>query len=72
MRCPRCNEECRRDEVHNGVAWLYGPWGCECGWSEWEEYDQSKVVQPADGHVDQWGGFTRTAAPPVTKPEDGR
>lgn len=59
QKCPRCGEECRRDKVHNGVAWLYGPWGCECGWSEWEEYDQSKAEQPDDGHIDQWGGFTR-------------
>jgi hypothetical protein len=60
LNCPRCNGECRRDEVHNGVAWLYGPWGCfDCGWSEWEEYDQTKIEQPADGHIDQWGGFTR-------------
>jgi len=35
MQCPRCNGKCRRDEVHNGLAWLYGPWGCfDCGWSE--------------------------------------
>lgn len=39
---------------------LYGPWGCVCGWSEYEEYDQSKVQQPAGGHIDQWGGLTRT------------
>jgi hypothetical protein len=62
MNCPRCGEECWRDEVHNGVAWLYGPYGCgRCGWSEWEEYDQSKARQPANGHIDQWGGFTRRA-----------
>jgi hypothetical protein len=58
--CPRCGGECRRDEVHNGVTWLYGPWGCfKCGWSEWEEYDQAKITQPNDGFIDQWGGFTR-------------
>lgn len=59
QECPRCSEQCWRDSVHNGLAMLYGPWGCECGWSEYEEYDQTKAQQPADGHVDQWGGFTR-------------
>jgi len=59
MLCPRCGNECRRDEVHNGLAWLYGPWGCSCGWSEDERYDQLVVEQPEDGHVDQLGGFTR-------------
>ena len=57
--CPRCGAQCWRDSVHNGLAMLYGPWGCECGWSEWEEYDQSKAKQPDDGRDDQWGGFTR-------------
>ena len=56
--CPRCGEKCKRDSVHNGLAMLYGPWGCTCGWSEYEEYDQSRVKQPESGFIDQWGGFT--------------
>jgi hypothetical protein len=39
--CPKCGEECDRDSVHNGVGMMYGPWGCMCGWSEWDEYDSS-------------------------------
>ncbi len=38
--CPNCNSECGRDEVHNGVGFIYGPYGCSCGWSEWDEYNQ--------------------------------
>ena len=59
LQCPHCGAECWRDSAHNGLAMLYGPWGCECGWSEYEEYDQAIIEQPADGRVDQWGGFTR-------------
>jgi hypothetical protein len=58
MDCPRCGNQCMRDEVHNGVAMLYGPWGCECGWSEDSRYDQATASQPATGHIDQWGGLT--------------
>lgn len=58
MTCPRCGSDCGRDEVHNGVAMLYGPWGCSCGWSEDSRYDQSEIEQPASGRIDQWGGFT--------------
>jgi hypothetical protein len=59
MNCPRCNEKCERDSVHNGLATLYGPWGCaRCGWSEYEEYDQATIQQPDDGYIDQWGGLT--------------
>lgn len=58
MNCPRCGNQCSRDTVHNGLALLEGPWGCECGWSEYEEYDQTLIVQPDNGHIDQWGGFT--------------
>lgn len=64
MTCPKCGGQCGRDEVHNGVAMLYGPWGCACGWSEWEEYDlsagQSSVCD--GGKIDQWGGFTPAPA----------
>ena len=40
MMCPNCGEECWRDEVNVGVGIICGPWGCSCGWSEWEEYNQ--------------------------------
>jgi len=67
-RCPNCgSDDLRRDEVHNGVAMLYGPWGCACGWSEDERY----AFNP-DPRIDSRGGFTPDAAPPgVEPPESG-
>lgn len=53
MLCPRCGRECGRDEVHNGVAMLYGPYGCSCGWCE----DASYCDNP-DPRIDSRGGFT--------------
>lgn len=58
MKCPNCNEFCSRDSVDNGVALLYGPWGCECGWSEEEEYNQltgPKYTKGIERKLDQWG-----------------
>lgn len=56
--CPLCQSECARDEVHNGVTMLYGPYGCDCGWSEDARYNLHEVAQPADGVIDSRGGFT--------------
>lgn len=53
MICPRCGSECGRDEVHNGVTMLYGPYGCSCGWSEDDRYSDNP-----DPHIDSMGGFT--------------
>ena len=40
--CPRCGDECYRDEVDVGVGVIYGPYGCPfCGWSEDSDYDSS-------------------------------
>jgi hypothetical protein len=38
MKCPRCGNECERDEVDNGVGMQpAGPWGCPaCHWVEGE------------------------------------
>ena len=58
MICPECQNECERDQVDNGVAILFGPWGCRCGWSEDERYDLRKIKQPYNGRIDQFGGFT--------------
>jgi hypothetical protein len=64
MLCPKCGEECDRDEVDVGVGVLYGPWGCGCcGWSDDERYDCSDGPSPAQrehpGHyVDSTGGMT--------------
>lgn len=61
MDCPKCGEECWRDDVDVGVGIIYGPYGCPgCGWSEDREYDHSNGVAPAqtehpDWYVTQWG-----------------
>lgn len=61
MECPKCHAECQCDSVHNGVALIYGPYGCpQCGWSENEEYDLSTRKSPVDergGAIDQFGGY---------------
>lgn len=62
MKCPKCDEHCKRDEVDVGVGILTGPWGCpRCGWSESAEYDQHNPlnVGPDErgGFKDQFGGY---------------
>lgn len=42
QECPKCGDECWREEVDVGVGVIYGPWGCSCGWSESPEYDSSE------------------------------
>lgn len=63
MKCPKCGEDCDRDEVDVGVGVIYGPYGCWCGWSEDPRYDCSDGPCPKQseypGHiVDQFGGAT--------------
>jgi hypothetical protein len=54
--CPNCGGETWRDEVDVEVGIIYGPYGCPCGWSEWDEYDQTKGPTAASGkRTDQWG-----------------
>lgn len=57
--CPRCGEResVWRDSVHNGVGVMYGPYGCPCGWSEWQEYDLQfgAGVQSDGSYTDQQG-----------------
>lgn len=48
MNCPKCGDNCMRDEVDIGVGTIYGPFGCQCGWSESEEYDRSNGESPAN------------------------
>ena len=52
--CPRCGNACERDEVDVGVGTVYGPFGCPCGWSEWERYDS--IFKTMD-NVDTKGGY---------------
>ena len=60
MKCPKCNSDCDRDEVDNGVGMQYGPWGCpNCGWSSDPAYDMSNdEADTEEGTYDQFGGFT--------------
>lgn len=66
MVCPKCGEDCCRDEVDVDVGIIYGPWGCFCGWSEYPEYDRSEGTSKAqlenpDYYVDSQGGLTPLA-----------
>lgn len=61
MFCPKCGEQCHRDEVDVGVGIVTGPYGCPgCGWSEDPAYDLSNGQNPLDakgGAIDQYGGY---------------
>ena len=57
--CENCGYECYRDEVDIGVGVIYGPWGCSCGWSEWDEYNQllgNGGIQEDGAYIDPQGG----------------
>lgn len=60
MKCENCGEECWRDSADVGVGVIYGPWGCPCGWSESEEYNQLSGPKKTDlgGIIDQFGIVT--------------
>lgn len=63
MDCPNCgNKHLYRDSVDNGVMVIHGPYGCHCGWSEWDEYNQllGNGGQSKGGYIDTHGGFTPT------------
>jgi hypothetical protein len=65
--CPRCGEECYRDEADVGIGIIYGPWGCCCGWSSDPRYDSSQGPSPAQlenpgWYVDSTGGMQRVDA----------
>lgn len=68
FNCPRCGEECWRDDVDVGIGVLYGPWGCSCcGWSEDRYYDRSEGPSQAqrehpDHYVDAQGNMTPLSA----------
>jgi len=67
MTCPKCgNTDLWRDSADVGIGTMYGPYGCPCGWSEWETYDLTDGPKTQDGYrVDQWGGLTPPAADPA-------
>lgn len=64
--CPSCGGMCHRDSADIGVGVVYGPWGCpECGWSEYEEYDQRSGQTYQDGYgTDQYGRLYPTVREP--------
>jgi hypothetical protein len=68
MKCPNCTRECWRDSADVGIGVMYGPWGCPCGWSESDEYDQlnetNRALTPTGYRKDQWGGLTPTSPAP--------
>lgn len=60
LDCPKCGKPCHRASADVGVGTVYGPWGCECGWSESEEHDLSGDRDPIDdkgGYLDQYGVY---------------
>lgn len=67
FECPKCGDECCRDEADVGVGVIYGPWGCySCGWSENSSYDSSGGKSPEQAehphcYVDPCGGMTPIA-----------
>jgi hypothetical protein len=60
--CPNCGaEDLWRDSVDVGVGVIYGPYGCPCGWSESDEYNQ--LADDAEVRTDPWGGVYPKANP---------
>ena len=60
MNCPNCGCEAYRETCDVGVGIIYGPWGCPCGWSEDERYNQLDGDNYTEqGYkLDQYGGAT--------------
>jgi len=59
MQCPKCGNDCQRDEADVGIGVMYGPWGCLCGWSSDPRFDVTAGPKFENGHrIDQWGGLT--------------
>jgi hypothetical protein len=60
--CPNCGSDCWRESCNVGVGMIYGPWGCECGWSEDPGYNQLTGPKRSElgGVIDQYGGLTPT------------
>jgi hypothetical protein len=58
--CPSCGAACWRESCDVGVGVIFGPWGCECGWSEDPRYNQLTGSKRAEGGgvLDQFGGLT--------------
>lgn len=59
MDCPNCGgTDLWRDSADVGVGIIYGPYGCPCGWSESEEYNQlaGSKLTASGSPTDPWGG----------------
>lgn len=66
--CPHCGSEAWREDADVGVGIIYGPWGCSCGWSEWDEYNQllgNGGWQPNGSYTDPHGGLWPAENPVV-------
>lgn len=59
-KCPNCGEYGWRDSADVGVGIIYGPWGCPCGWSESDDYNQLTGPKRTalGGTLDQYGILT--------------
>lgn len=56
MKCPNCGcDDLSRDEVDVGIGIICGPYGCECGWSESDAYNQ--LLETRKPRTDQYGGY---------------
>lgn len=57
-QCPNCGRPASRDEVDVAVGWVFGPWGCSCGWSEDDDFNQLDGPKRTDEGLatDPWGG----------------
>lgn len=55
--CPNCGYSAWRESVDVGVGILFGPWGCQCGWSESDEYNKLNGPTWSEGgaRTDQYG-----------------
>lgn len=59
MDCPECGtKDLWRESADVGVGIIYGPYGCDCGWSEDSKYNIQKGALKQDGScIDQYGGI---------------
>lgn len=64
LDCPSCGHEAYRETADVGVGIIFGPWGCPCGWSEDDRYNQPQGPTSASGvRTDQWGGLYPAGLP---------
>lgn len=56
MKCGKCGADAWCEIVDVEIGIIQGPYGCQCGWSSWECFDQTPGPTSAEGfQTDQWG-----------------